>query len=160
VSMTVKGMVTEIAEVMTGIDMTTAETLTIIVKAMTNRDPMSESWQSGGTVIIATLKMIVRPERRSDLLETMRGMLEPARVERGCLGYRLYEDVENRNAFVLVEEWNTPKDLERHIRTDNQRRLLALMDLLSEQPELRFNTVSHTAGMDLIENVLKTDGSR
>ena len=106
------------------------------------------------TKILVTLRMIVRPERRSDLLETMRGMLEPARVERGCLSYRFYEDVEDRNTFVLVEEWNTQKDLESHIRTDNQRRLLALMDLLSEQPELRFNTVSHTAGMDLIEDVL------
>ena len=110
--------------------------------------------------ILVTLRMIVQPERRSDLLETMRGMLEPARVERGCLSYRLYEDVENRNAFVLLEEWKTQKDLESHIRTDNQRRLLALIDLLSEQPELRFNTVSHTAGMNLIENVLKTDGPR
>src|SRR5512135_3528790 len=98
--------------------------------------------------------MIVRPERRSDLLETMREMLEPARVERGCLSYHLYEDVEDRNAFVLVEEWKTQKDLESHIRTDSQRRLLALLDLLSRQPELRFNTVSHTAGMDLIEEVL------
>ena len=105
-------------------------------------------------MILATLKMIVRPERRSDLLETLRGMLEPARVERGCLSYRLYEDVEDRNAFVLVEEWKTQKDLERHLNTDNQRRLLALMDLMSEQPEMRFNTVSHTAGMDLMENVL------
>ena len=104
--------------------------------------------------------MIVRPERRSDLLETMRGMLEPARVERGCLSYRLYEDVENNNAFVLVEEWKTQEDLESHIRTDNQRRLLVLMDLLSEQPELRFNTVSHTAGMGLIEDVLKIHGPR
>src|SRR4030043_1857270 len=104
--------------------------------------------------------MIVQPERRSDLLETMQEMLEPSRVERGCLSYRLYEDVENRNAFVLLEEWATQKDIESHIRTDNQRRLLTLMDLLSEQPEFRFNTVSHTAGMDLIENVLKTDGSR
>jgi quinol monooxygenase YgiN len=109
-------------------------------------------------VIQATLKMIVRPEKRGDLIETMRGMLEPARVERGCLSYRLYEDVENRNAFVLLEEWATQEDLERHISKDNQRRLLALMDLLSEQPELRYNTVSHTAGMDLIENVLKADG--
>ena len=83
-------------------------------------------------------------------------LLEPARVERGCLSYCLYEDVENRNAFVLLEEWATQEDLESHIRTDNQRRLLALMDLLSDQPELRFNTVSHTAGMDLIENALKT----
>jgi quinol monooxygenase YgiN len=100
--------------------------------------------------------MIVQPERRSDLLETMRGMLEPARVERGCLSYCLYEDVENRNIFVLLEEWATQEDLEKHISKDKQR-LLALMDLLSEQPELRFNTVSHTAGMDLIENVLTTD---
>ena len=108
-------------------------------------------------MILATLRMVVRPERRHDLLETMRGMLEPARVERGCLSYRLYEDVENRNAFVLLEEWATQEDLERHISKDTQRWLLALMDLLSERPELRFNTVSHSAGMDLIENVLRPD---
>ena len=111
-------------------------------------------------MILSTLKMTVRPERRRDLLETMRGMLEPARVERGCLSYRLYEDVEDSNAFVLLEEWETQQDLESHIRTENQQRLLALIELLSEQPELRFNTVSHTAGMDLIEKVLKTDGPR
>ena len=111
-------------------------------------------------MILATLRMIVRPESRSDFLETMRGMLEPARVERGCLSYRLYEDVENRNAFVLLEEWATQEDLERHLAKDNQRRLLALMDLLSEQPQLRFNTVSKTAEIELIENVLKADGPR
>jgi quinol monooxygenase YgiN len=111
-------------------------------------------------MILVTLRMIVRPKRRSDLLETMRGMLEPSRVERGCLSYRLYEDVKDRNTFVLVEEWKTQKDIESHIRTDNQRRLLALMDLLSEQPELRFNTVLHTVGMELIGDVLKTYESR
>ena len=104
--------------------------------------------------------MVVQAERRSDLLETMRGILEPSRVERGCLSYRLYEDVENRNAFVLLEEWATQKDLESHIRTDNQRRLLALLELLGQEPELQFNTVSHTAGMELIEDVLKTDKPR
>jgi quinol monooxygenase YgiN len=109
-------------------------------------------------MVLATLRMIVRPNRRSDLLEAMRGMLEPARVERGCLSYRLYEDVDNRNALVLLEEWETQEDLERHISKNNQRRLLALMDLLSEQPELRYNTVSHTVGMDLIGNILKTAG--
>jgi len=98
--------------------------------------------------------MIVQAERRADLLETMMGMIEPARVERGCLSYRLYEEVENRNAFILVEEWATQEDVERHISKDSQRGLLVLMDLLSEQPEFRFNTVSHTAGMELIENVL------
>ena len=117
-----------------------------------------EDWVD--TKILVTLRMIVKPEKRSDLLETMRGMLEPVRVERGCLSYRLYEDVEDKNAFVLLETWATQEDLESHIRTEKQQRLLSLMDFLSEQPELRFNTVSHTAGMDLIENVLNKDGSR
>jgi quinol monooxygenase YgiN len=110
-------------------------------------------------MILATLRMNVRPEKRSDFLGTIRGMLEPTRVERGCLSYRLYEDVEDRHTFVLVEEWKTRNDLERHIRTDNHRRLMVLMDLLSEQPELQFNTVSHTSGMDLIEDVLSSHGS-
>lgn len=105
-------------------------------------------------MILATLKMIVKPEKRSDLLKTMMGMLEPARVERGCLSYRLYEDVGNRNAFLLLEEWATREDVERHISKESQRRILTLMDLLSEEPVLKFYTVSHTAGMDLIEEVL------
>ncbi|MBA4374283.1 MAG: antibiotic biosynthesis monooxygenase [Thermodesulfovibrio sp.] len=102
--------------------------------------------------------MHVRPEKRRDLLETLRGMLEPVRVERGCLSYHLYEDVEDKNTFILLEEWETQQDLESHLRTDHQRLLLTLMDLLSEKYELRFNTVSHTAGMELIENVLGRDG--
>jgi quinol monooxygenase YgiN len=126
---------------------------------MTNRDSIIKSWQPGDSMILATLRMVVRPERRLDLLEAMRGMLEPSRVERGCISYRLYEDVEDKNTFTLVEEWKTQKDLESHIHTDNQRRLLALMDLLSEQPEFQFNTVSHTAGMELIEDVLKKIGT-
>ena len=67
---------------------------------------------------------------------------------------------ENNNAFVLLEQWATQEDLERHLSTDNQRRLLELTDLLSEKPELLFNTVLHTQGIDLIENVFKADDAR
>lgn len=111
-------------------------------------------------MILATLNMMIMPESRKELLMTIMGMLDPIRVERGCLSCRLYEDMENRNAFVLLEEWATQADLERHILADSQRQLLALMDLLSEPPELRYHTVSQTVGMDLIGNVLKADGAR
>lgn len=106
------------------------------------------------TKVLVTLRMTVRPEKRNDLLKTIRGMLEPARVGRGCLSYRFYEDVENKNAFVLMEEWASQQDVENHIRTDIQGRILALMDLLSEKPELQFNFVSVTKGMDFLENAL------
>jgi len=104
-------------------------------------------------LILSSLRMSVLPEKRSALLETVKGLLEPARVEKGCLSYRFYEDVENRNAFVLLEEWETEEDLSFHISKESQWQILVLMDLLSEQPEWRFHTVSHTAGMERIENI-------
>ncbi len=105
-------------------------------------------------MIIVTLRMTVRPGKRHDFAESIRGMIEPTRVERGCISYCFYEDIENKNTFALVEEWKTRADLERHVRTDNYRKLLALMDLLSEPPQLQFNTVSQTAGMELLSTVL------
>ena len=99
-------------------------------------------------MIIVTLRMTVRPDKRHDFMESIRGMLEPTRVERGCISYCLYEDIENTNTFTLVEEWKTRDDLEKHVRTDNYRRLLELMNLLSEPYELRFSTVLQTVEME------------
>ena len=101
-------------------------------------------------MIIVTLRMTVRPDKRHDFTEPIRGMLGPTRAERGCIRYCLYEDIENNNTFTLVEEWKTLDDLDKHVRTDNYQRLLELMDLLSEPCELRFSTVSPTAEMALM----------
>jgi len=109
-------------------------------------------------MIIVTLRMTVRPDKRHNFMESIRGMLEPTRVERGCISYRLYEDIENKNTFYLVEEWKTRDDFEKHVRTDNYRRLLALMDLLSEPYELRFSTVPQTAVMDLMLELAQKKG--
>jgi quinol monooxygenase YgiN len=101
----------------------------------------------------------VKTEKRSEFLDAMMGMLEPVRVEKGCLGYSLCEDVENINIFLLLEEWSTQEDLEKHIASEKQRRLMALMDLLSEEPAIRYYTVTKTTGIDLIKKVLELPDS-
>jgi len=112
-------------------------------------------------MLIVTLRMTVRPDKRHDFIESIRGMLEPTRVERGCISYCLYEDIEDKNTFTLEEEWKTRDDLEKHVRTDNYRRLLALMDLLSAPYELRFSTVSQTAEVEpMLELVRKKKRER
>ena len=105
-------------------------------------------------MIIVTLRMAVIPQKRSDFIETIRGLLEPTRVEAGCKGYYLYQDIEDENTFILIEEWETKTDLSSHIHKDSYRKLLALMDLLSEPPEIKFNTVSHSEGMEYVAEVL------
>jgi quinol monooxygenase YgiN len=104
-------------------------------------------------MIIVTLSMTVRPERRHEFKNSILGMLAPTRNEPGCISYCLYEDIENKNSFTLVEEWKTRDDLETHVRTDNYRKLLTLMNLLSVPPKLRFSSVSRTTEMELMREL-------
>ena len=45
--------------------------------------------------------------------------------------------------------------LEKHIRSEEFRKILALMDMASESPEIFFYTVSSSEGFELIEKVKK-----
>ncbi|HEX3035677.1 MAG TPA: antibiotic biosynthesis monooxygenase, partial [Thermodesulfobacteriota bacterium] len=83
-----------------------------------------------------------------------------ARVQPGCISCYFYQDVENENAFILVEEWTTRETLEGHIREKNYRKLLALMDFLSEPPQVKFNTISSTQGMEYVVRVLGLNRSK
>jgi quinol monooxygenase YgiN len=81
-------------------------------------------------------------------------MLEPTRVEPGCVSFYLLQDIEDENTFTLVEEWENNADFDSHIRRDSCKKLLSLMDLLSEPPEIKINTVSQRAGLEYVEDVL------
>ena len=111
-------------------------------------------------MIIATMKMIVSPEKRKDLLQAVRGVLEPIEVEPGCMCCRLYEDTTEENTFVLLQVWSSRKTLERHLGSESFRILLTAMELLIEPPEVTFCTVARKEGFEVIEEARsrKTDG--
>ena len=56
-------------------------------------------------MMVLILRMKVRPGNRDELLQVIRRMLEPTRVEQGCLGFRFYQDIEDRNAYTFIEEY-------------------------------------------------------
>ncbi len=105
-------------------------------------------------MIVATLRMTVRPEERQEFLEATQGMLGPTRVEPGCISCDLYQDIKDENSFILIEEWERKTDFDSHVRRENYRRLIALMGLLSMPPQIRINNVTESAGIEYIGNIL------
>jgi quinol monooxygenase YgiN len=87
---------------------------------------------------------------RQGVLQALRSMVFPTRVEPGCLDCRLYEDVEEPGAFTLVEEWATEADFDHRIRSESYRQLLMTMELSAQPPVVRFQVVSNTMGMEAI----------
>jgi len=105
-------------------------------------------------MVIMTTKMSVGPRRREELASALRGMLEPVRSESGCLGFDLYVDTEDEGTYILVEEWETKGDFDRHLRGGDYRRLLVLMELLKEPPEISISVISQRSGMEYLEQVI------
>jgi quinol monooxygenase YgiN len=85
-----------------------------------------------------------------DIVRVLRSLIEPTRVQTGCVSCGLYKDLHDPNVIVWVEEWNTQDDLKRHLRSPQYKKILAALDMSNSQPEMRFDTVIETKGMQLI----------
>jgi quinol monooxygenase YgiN len=101
-------------------------------------------------VIQATVTIVAPPSQRTAVLEALRWLLARAAGEVGCLRRRLYEDVETKGSFTFVEEWATAADLQRRLRSAAYLRLLQIMELSTEPPEVRFLEVDGAKGMEVI----------
>jgi quinol monooxygenase YgiN len=102
-------------------------------------------------MIVVTMYMHVRPEKRTEWLQTIGALVSLVREETGCVSSRFYLDVENDDAFCLLEAWATQEEMDKHLRSSNCGVLLGAMQLLSEPPEITFHTVSATAGIEAVQ---------
>ncbi len=109
-------------------------------------------------MIVFSLNVTVPPSRRADFLQSVGGLLEPTRVMPGCLGCRLYEDNENPHTFMLVEEWTTQSALDRHLVSDAHKTLVAAIELSTQPPTIRFDTIAQRAGIEVIEAARRAQG--
>jgi quinol monooxygenase YgiN len=101
-------------------------------------------------MIHSVVAILSPPGRRKAFAQALRSLVGPTRVEPGCLSCHLYEDIETPGAFALVEDWVSPADFERRLRSEAYRQLLLLMELSPEAPVIQFHTVSCTTGIDAI----------
>jgi quinol monooxygenase YgiN len=102
-------------------------------------------------VIVGTLRILPAPERRAEILEVFRPIQGPVLAQPGCGACHIYEEQGPEQAVVLVERWESQAALEAHLRSETYRRILGAIELSGGPPEVRFDYVSASAGMDLIE---------
>ena len=104
-------------------------------------------------MIHVSLKVVLPAKRRPEALRIIRSLLGPVSAAPGCLNCGFYTDAQDENVLCYVEDWETEKDLQRHIRSDDYRKFLALIDLSSEPPDLKFHKVAQTFGIEYLSLV-------
>ncbi len=104
-------------------------------------------------MIIVRIVLNVLPEKHLEFTQTFLSMIEPTGKETGCLSFSLFCDIEDKNCFNLLEEWETREDLENHIRSHRFGVLLGSKSLLCNPPTINFFTISSTEGMEAVNFV-------
>ena len=111
-------------------------------------------------MIVGTLRLLPAPDRRAEILEVFRAVQGPVLAQPGCLACHIYEEQGLEPAVVLLEKWESQAALEAHLRSEAYRRILGAIELSGGPPEVSFDFVSATEGMDLIERSRTPGGTR
>jgi quinol monooxygenase YgiN len=85
------------------------------------------------------------------VLEVFQAIRGPVLAQPGCAYCRVCEEAGPEHAILLVERWETEAAFETHLRSEAYRRILGAMELSSSPPEICFDHVSQTEGIERIE---------
>jgi quinol monooxygenase YgiN len=110
-------------------------------------------------MVLTNIRMKIPPQKREEALRVLRYTAEGNRILPGCLSFRIYEDLQEDNVIMVEEFWKSQEDLERHLRSDEYQKLLLIMEMALQQPEIRFSRIAEESGIETIEKV-RTKPSR
>jgi quinol monooxygenase YgiN len=96
------------------------------------------------------MQIVAPDDRRTALLRTLGSILGPTRVAPGCLDARLYSDLDRRKTLMLIEDWETREQFDRNLDTAKLNAIVAAIELSSEAPVVRIDTVEREEGVDAL----------
>ncbi len=102
-------------------------------------------------MIQAFIRIMIPPQKSGEVLGILKPVVGLCEVEPGCLSCHIYSDLQDKSIFLLTQVWRTEEDLNRHIRSDEYLNLLLALELAIKQPEIRFDTISNSTGIETIQ---------
>ena len=105
------------------------------------------------TMILSMVTISTDPENRMAVLDILLSVKGPTLAEQGCLACCIYEEYDEVHVITYLEKWQSAAEMYRHIRSPLYIRVLKAMELSSSKPEIVFNEVAGTRGMELIESL-------
>ena len=102
-------------------------------------------------MIHATIRMVIPDNNRVEAQKILLSVAERTRVEPGCIKCSLYQCIEDDHTIMIEELWKSNEDLEHHLRSDDYLRVLLVIEMALEKPEIRFDFISCSTGVETIE---------
>jgi len=102
-------------------------------------------------VVQFTVRLVAAPGRVDDIVRTLLWVVMlPAQQLPGCHFAQVYQRINEPQKVDYVEEWDDAAGLRPQLSCERFSRLLELVEMAAEAPEVEFRWISETYGMDYI----------
>jgi quinol monooxygenase YgiN len=106
-------------------------------------------------MILATLRMAIPLQKRGEALKILKSIVARNQAQPDCVFCRICEDALEDNVLQFEEMWRSEQELEHHLRSDQYNKVLLVLEMALKQPEIRFDTISSSTGIEAIEKARK-----
>ena len=106
-------------------------------------------------MILATLRMAIPVQKRGEALKILKSMVARNQAQPECVFCRICEDALEDNVLQFEEMWRSEMEFERHLRSDQYHKVLLVLEMALKQPEIRFDVISSSTGIETIEKARK-----
>lgn len=89
-------------------------------------------------MVVVTFRLEGAPKTLKEVFQSLKEISEKVRKLDGCLGVNVYKDPDNETIFFLVEEWQSKRHLDDHMKSDLFSALVGIKGLLIKEPEVKF----------------------
>ena len=104
-------------------------------------------------MIIEQVGIVSSPVGSEELRRALAALVGPTKVEPGCICCSLYTVAGRPNKFFFETRWRSEAELVKHLRSEQYRKLLILIELSNQPPVVEFHEVSKTQGLELVAAV-------
>ena len=110
-----------------------------------------DNFNKGGKVR-SCIRMLIPLGKQSEALEILANIRAQVQFEPSCISSRLYRGVDEARAIMVEELWESYQDILHHLQSDAYRRILLVIEMAEEPPDIRFDTIANSTGVELIES--------
>jgi len=104
-------------------------------------------------MIVTTIRMHTTPENRRELMQTFRSLSDPSKYGNGCKSCRIYREVGNEEAVIVIQEWDSRNHLDKHLRSDEFAVMVGAMSLLKQPDTVEFQVLDQVEGSRSVEAI-------
>jgi quinol monooxygenase YgiN len=108
-------------------------------------------------MIVTTIRMHTTSQNRKELMQTFRSLSSPIKSGYGCRSCRIYREVGNEEAVLVIQEWDSRNCLDKHLRSDEFAVMVGAMSLLEQPGTVEFQVLDQLEGSRSVEAIRARD---